>query len=341
MHPAFDHRIFHKECLSLVRAGHRVTLIAPYDGTDTVNGVRVVGVPRASSRRMRIMQTVPAVYRAAVAEEADVYHLHDPELLPVGVLLRLRGARVVYDVHEDLPRQIGGKPWIPRRLRRFVAACAGMGEAILSRAVSGIVAATPTIARRFPTPKTVTVRNFADLSADRFDAATPYRQRGPVLIHASSTLAGIRGAREMVAAMERLPGARLVLLGEMETRLREELAAISGWKQVDWLGRRPVEELPSHLARARIGLSVLHDLPNYRDALPTKLYEFMAAGLPIVASDFPLWRAEYGPAGCARFVDPRDVEGIADAVRWLLEHPDEAEAMGRRGRQAVESQWNW
>src|SRR5690606_373643 len=135
-------------------------------------------------------------------------------------------------------------------------------------------------------------------------------------------------------AMGALPAGspvRLSLIGALhEPGLHAELSQLEGWRRVDWKGWLPPPQVPPLLQQARIGLNLLHDLPNYRDALPTKMYEYMAAGLPIVASDFPEWRALYEPLGNTLFVDPCNPQEIAEAISWLVDHPEEADAMGRR-----------
>src|SRR5438445_7594562 len=102
VHPPFDGRIFRKEIRTLVAAGYSVTLIATGIGDQQVNGVTVRGIPRARKRRERLSKTTTLVYRAALRERADVYHFHDPELIPVGLALKASGHRVIYDAHESV-----------------------------------------------------------------------------------------------------------------------------------------------------------------------------------------------------------------------------------------------
>lgn len=343
-HSPFDTRIFHKECRALVEAGYEVVLVAPHDRDEVVEGVRIRALPRPRGRAARMTCTVGQVLRAALAEDAAIYHFHDPELIPVGLLLKLRGKQVVYDVHEDLPRQILSKHWIPRRLRTPIARLMEGLEAVSVRAYDGISAATPAIARRFPETKTVTVQNFPLIGELADAGAKPYSERGLMIAYVGG-IAAIRGARETVEAMELLPaslGAQLLLAGSFSPpNLETELQQMPGWRRVRFLGWRGREDIRSLLAEARIGLVTLHPVKNYLDSYPVKLFEYMSAGLPVIASDFPLWRKIVEGAKCGVLVDPLDPRAIAEAIQWLLEHPREAEAMGRRGREAVLAHYNW
>jgi len=289
-------------------------------------------------------RTVWQVYRSAVRADGDVYHFHDPELIPMGFLLRLRGKKVVYDVHEDLPRQILSKHWIPWWLRGVVAKGAELMEALAARFLDGIVAATPAIAARFPREKTVVVQNFPILSEFVVSEVVPYKERPPYVVYVGG-ISVIRGIFEMVKAMEHLPPngqATLVIAGEFTPpALEEEVRKLPGWERVQFLGWQTRQQVVSLLGKARMGLVLLHPTPNYIDALPVKLFEYMAAGIPVVASDFPLWRRIVEEASCGLLVNPLDPGAIAEAITWLLEHPEEAEAMGKRGRRAVLEKYNW
>jgi glycosyltransferase involved in cell wall biosynthesis len=345
VHPAGDPRIASKQCRTLMAAGHDVVFICPHGANDVVGGIRVRGLPLRRGRLSRVTLGGWDVWRAAVRENAAVYHLHDPELLFVGVLLRLTGATVVYDVHEDVPRQILVKPWIPRPLRRVVSAVAEMVESGLARAMSGIVAATPQIARRFPGTRTVTVQNFVMPEELIVQEPTPYRTRPAVFAYVGG-IATIRGVFEMIAATALVPsklGARLLLAGPASHEgMREELARTPGWNVVvDFIGWQTRTEVARHLDGARAGLLLLHPARNYLESYPVKAFEYMAVGLPLIVSDFPLWRELFGDVGCAIFVNPLDPHDVARAMTWILEHPSEAEAMGAKGKAAVRSRFNW
>lgn len=344
VHPSWDVRILEKECRTLAREGFRVTLIAPGSGDALVHGVRVRSVPAASRRLGRALLTIPRVYRAALVENADLYHFHDPELIPVGLLLKLQGKRVIYDVHEDYPKNILSKSWLPRRLRPSIAWAVATVEALAARMLDALVLVIPMEHRRFPRRSSVLVRNFPRLEEFPPADAASHIERELLVVYVG-IIAELRGALDMVRAMSRLPttlGARLAIAGpirplELEDRLRAE----PGFERVDllgWLSRDQISEL---LARARVGICVMHPIPGYPESYPVKLFEYMAAGLAVIVSDFPVWRDIVLGAGCGLVVHPGRPVELAQALELLLKNPAKAQAMGKRGRLAVHERYNW
>lgn len=351
-HTPLDVRIFQKECRTLAAAGHEVHYLVASPPAPEVDGVHFHPIPGLNGIRYawRALPHLPEVYRAARALDADVYHLHDPHLIPVGLALKRHGSTVVYDAHEDYPRQALSI----YASRLFLSGSHYLIWSLLEREARRrfdvFVAATPAITRRFPAPKTVTIRNFplpAEFFRPSLDGAMiPYGERAHAVVYAGG-ITVVRGIREMVDMVGLLPpelDAKLVLMGEFKKelpRLQAEVEGRPGWSRVEYLGDRPRHEVIDELARARVGLVLFYPLPNHVEAMPNKLWEYMAAGLPIVASDFPFWRMLFAEIGCGLLVDPKDPRAIASAVEWLLRHPDEAEQMGRRGRAAIEHTFNW
>jgi glycosyltransferase involved in cell wall biosynthesis len=346
VHPAWDVRIFHKECKALVRAGYDVTLVVPHERDEVAEGIRIKAVPKPTGRLVRMTCTTWQVYRKAVELDADVYHFHDPELIPVGLLLRARGKRVVYDVHEDVPRSILSKYYLPRWSRSLLARVAEGIEGLTSRAFSALVAATPAIADRHVgrNGNCVVVQNFP--LVDEFSSAAnePWSHRAPAVAYVGG-ISPERGIRQMVEAMGLLPDrleATLKLAGEFDPPwIRDELVGLPGWNRVEEVGFLDRLRVAEVLGTVQVGLVLFHPYPNHISAQPNKLFEYMSAGIPVIASDFPLWRQIVQGTGCGLLVDPLDPKAIAEAIEYVLTHPEEAEAMGRRGREAVEQHYNW
>lgn len=345
IHGPLDARIFHKHSKALAQAGYEVVIVAPKlsltrDANEPRSGVGIKTVPRATSRLQRLRSTIRNVYRMAVAEDADIYHFHDPELIPVGLLLKLHGKRVIYDVHENLPLQVLTKPWISPVYRRVVGASAGKIERLGASCFDAIVAATQEIADRFPANKTITVQNFPDFV---LNDRVPYRLRDSLVVYIGA-ISRIRGIDQMIEAVGKVPAglcAQLAIAGPFDSvALERELRNIS-LPNVDVLGFQTQIAVTELLGAARIGLVLLHPTPSYLNAQPMKLFEYMRAGIPTIVSDFPAWRQIVEDTGCGLLVNPLDSQDIANAIRRLLENPAEAEEMGRRGREASMQRFNW
>jgi len=346
VHMAFDVRVFHKECKSLARSGRHVVLIVPHQGDAVVDSIEVKGIRISRGRFVRMTRTAWSLYLEALRQNGDVYHFHDPELIPLGLLLAARGKVVVYDIHEDAPADILHKDYIPRRLRRPLMWSVRKLEDAACRRFSGLIASTPTIAERFYSinANTVVVHNFPMLDEIAPNVSLPWNEHLPAVAYVGS-ISERRGIREILQALALLPSAsptQMMLAGPFSPNgLLTELERLPGWARVQYLGVLDRPSVANLLSRMRLGLLVLQPEPNFVNAKPIKLFEYMAAGIPVIASDFPLWRKIIGEAGCGLLVDPQDPQAIARAMEYLLSHDAEAEAMGRRGRKAACELYNW
>ena len=343
VHPRDDIRIFRKECVSLAQAGYDVVqVVGDGLGEAVVDGVRIVDFGARPAGRLARMRRQPRAALAVVrALQPQLVHLHDPELLPLGVALAREGVSVIYDAHEDVPRQILTKQWIPQALRGVVSRVFEWYENRQVAKLAAVSAATPHIAERFArvAPMSVNVSNFPFLS----ELAPPVQ---PVLRERAVCYVGglmrTRGLLQMVQALTLAPGVRLLLCGSFEDASFEaELRAEPGWAQVDYLGQVGRDAVRQVLARSSAGLVTLLPMPSYLDALPIKMFEYMSAELPVIASDFPLWQEIVLRTLCGTCVDPTDPRAIAEAMLAFVDHPARVRGAGRAGRQAVLSTYNW
>jgi glycosyltransferase involved in cell wall biosynthesis len=344
VHRPSDVRIFGKECRSLAQVGYSVHLIVPGIERQTLDGVVLVPVPRPRNRFDRILRTTWAVFRKALALDADIYHFHDPELMPVGIMLSLRGKKVVYDVHEELANDILDKPWIWRPLRPLVAGAVKFFERFASRFYAGIVITRHSLFRNFRRRDTVLVHNYPILGELAAPGAGAFSERPPIAAFVGGATRE-RGLRELVEALALLPDDmpfELHIGGTIAPpAFLAELEALPGWRRVRYLGWLKRPEVAALLGKARCGIVTFLPIANHLESEPTKLFEYMSAGLPVIASNFAHWELLVRANGFGLLVDPHDPRAIADALRWVVQHPEEAESMGRRGQQAVVTQYNW
>ena len=306
------------------------------------DGVDILDVGREHGRMARMLHSTASVYRQARALDAAIYHLHDPELIPAGLRLKRLGKTVVFDAHEDLPLQLLGKPYLHPAARRVLARGAAVLERLACRRFDGIVAATPSIGARFAriNPRTVEVANYP--VQGEFESIQPWERKAREVCYVGS-IAAMRGVRELVAACTLLrSGVRLNLAGPFEDpTLAAAMCAEPGWARVNWLGQLDRAGVSATLGRSLAGLVTLHPQPNYLVALPVKMFEYMAAGIPVIASTIPRWQAIVEEHECGLCVDPHDPAAIAAAIDYLAGHPELAARMGANGRRAISQRYNW
>lgn len=344
-HRVSDGRISQKEAEALCAAGYEVTVLGleRADGTVLPSGPRFVQYDAPASRLRRFLIRLPWLLAYCVKHRYDVYHLHDPDLIPLGFLLKLLGRRVVYDVHESYPMVVLDRDWIPRLLRPLLSRLWRGLEGAFVRRADLTIAAHDAVQRQFDGGRVITVHNFPILDDLATVHAVAMAQRPPRVIY-HGDLTEQRGLLTMIDAIAEVKGAEepeLRLGGSLSPTLLERMSGRPGVRRTRYLGWLNRMQLAEELALARAGLVLLHPTNNYLVIRPNKLFEYMAAGLPVVASDFGHWREIVEPAACGILVDPLDSAAIARAIEHLLAHPEEAAAMGARGREAVMARYNW
>lgn len=343
VHSPLDPRIFSKECVALAAAGHDVVLIAA-EGSDSVrDGVRIRTARRRRGRFRRIVVTAGMVFRAALAERADVYHFHDPELIPWGLLLRLLGKRVVYDVHEDYVSGMSEREYIPGPLRSVAAHAVNVTEQLAARAFH-IVLAERYYKRRFPAG--VTVLNYPTVAASGSERLA-FSSGSRRLLY-TGNVAVDRGALIHAQLLARSADIEPHCLGRCRGEVARAMEAAAG------AGSRRlfIDGVDAYVPFSRIraaydsggwlcGMAVFPSSPHYREKELTKFFEYMLAGLPVVCSDFPVWRALVEGEGVGVCVPPDDPDRIVSALDWLSAHPEDAERMSRTGQRLVLERFNW
>jgi len=343
VHSRNDTRIFIKQCRSLAASGYVTSLVVADGIADELkDGVSIYGIPKATGRLKRILNTPKIVFAKAVALDSDLYHFHDPELIPVGLKLKRLGKRVVFDSHEDVPRQMLAKPYLHPSLLRLIAGALTVYERFACRKLDGIITATPFIREKFLkiNPNTLNINNYPLIN--ELDSAVPWSDKYNEVCYVGGITA-VRGIREVVQACGLLHShARLNLVGMFsENKVAAEVKDFPGWSRINELGFVDRGGVRAVLGRSVAGLVTFLPLPNHIDAQPNKMFEYMSSSIPVIASNFPLWREIIEGNNCGLCVDPLDPKAIAAAIDYLVQNPAVARQMGENGRQAVLSKYNW
>jgi glycosyltransferase involved in cell wall biosynthesis len=339
VHQATDGRIFHREARTLAKAGFSVCVIGPHEKSEHIDGVWVSAIPKAQSRPQRLLLGW-TLLKQALQLSGKLYIFHDPELFWVAPILLARGKRVVFDCHENLPAQVLQKPWIPKPLGWVLVPALVFGLWLGSRILTGVIAVSEVVVRLSPRHRTIVIRNFPDREAMEVSCqGKPPHLRRNIVIYAGGMFR-VRGIRELVEAFRGLEyEAELWLAGEFEEEQFRDQILNSLPANVVWHGWKEHPELLKLYQQSKIGAAVLYPTKSHRHSTPTKMFEYLGSGLPVVASNFPEWAELLD--GCGVQVDPFDVTQIRDAIRRLVANNSTVASMSAVARERIERHFSW
>jgi len=344
VHPRYDTRIFIKMCISLSTHYDTTLVVADGKGDEVNQNVTICDVGfRTGGRISRMTNTVSKVFKKAKQLDADIYHLHDPELIPIGLKLKKLGKKVIFDAHEDLPLQVLSKTYMNKYLTRIVSKAAAWYEQFACSRLDAVITATPYIRNKFLkiNPNSVDINNFPKLEElSQLDTSNFNNRKHCCYI---GGITKVRGIEEIIQAIEECDNnIKLELAGNfMDSELEIKMKSSAGWSHVvdrGWLDRNGIQSV---LRSSFTGLVTLHPIPNYQDSLPVKMFEYMAAGLPVIYSNISLWKDIIEEENCGISVDPYSPTEIYKAIEYLYQNLSEAKKMGQKGRQAVIEKFNW
>lgn len=343
-HPALDVRIFHKQAVSLAKAGYDVTIIAKHKKDEIVDNVKIIALKEPKNRIKRILGTVPKLTFLAFRHKSQAYHFHDPEILPIGFLFKLfTKASIIYDIHEDYQASIKAKNWLPKPIRTLVINIYSIFEKIGLLCFDSIIVAGEDIYAHFPdNPKVSLIRNYPLI-----DKTTNIGKKSisdkPLAIYIGG-MESIRGIKEIVQAVKILNGkVELILLGSFsDANFEKEIRELAN-ESIHILGKVPYSEVFKYMDMASIGLVCLLPSPNNINAASrnNKLFEYMVSELPVISSNFPSWEEIIKNNNCGICVNPENPEEIANAIRYLIERPELIKEMGQNGKKAILEKYNW
>lgn len=344
-HGPEDMRIFHKECVSLAKAGYE-TYLVQRGGSYEKNSVHIVGLGQPPTGRLKRMTAFARqAYEAALALNADIYHLHDPELLPYGLKLKKKGKKVIFDSHEYYRIQMRDKPYLPKWASRFAAWCYTRLEDYVLRRIDGLILPCEMDGENPFTGKCAHVApvNNVPLLEELYDCYDPAVPKWERSVCYMGGLTYNRGITYLVKAAAKA-GCTAYLGGAfVPASYQGELEALPEYRHVRYLGQLSRQQVLEALQSCQIGIATLLHVNQYSKAgnLATKVYEYMSLGLPVILSDSAYNRKVTDRLHFGLCVDPESPDEIAAAICYLLDHPEEARQMGENGRKAVREEFNW
>lgn len=337
-HRPFDNRIFKKECRSLVRK-YEVYLIAPNIEDCVKDGVHMLGVKMPSNRFSR-QRHMKDILNRMEEVDADIYHFHEPELIPNGLKMRKKGKKIIFDSHEDVPATILDMQYFPMWLRKIGRLVYEYYEKYALKRFDGVISVDPRIVERLKkiNPNTVMVTNFP-IFENIIDS-----QRKSNQVCFTGNLGRLWLTDVLVHSLEGLD-VNLVMAGFSTDEYINELRKISSWSKVDYKGLTPHEEAIKIQTQSIAGFALLDygvivggNCGTYGN---TKFFEYMMAGTPLIATDFILWKEIIDKYECGICVNPHDVKAISNAIKYFQDNPEEVKRMGENGKKASREVFNW
>lgn len=313
-----------------------------------MDGVTIRAIRAPRSRVGRFLITPVSLFIRAVRLRASVYQINETALLPLAFVLKLIGRRVVYDVLEDTPGQLKFKTWLPRPLRAMSGFCVGRMERLAARILDGLIFAGDNIAQRLAPlgHRSIVIHNYPhkkDFSHWSLSPLVQWRTRNTIV-----NLGGISAARvteSLVRAMAFVPesyGIRLLIGGRIADQgYFESVRQLLDWRKVEFYGAMPFSDAKRIMREAALGIVMFSREPNHYEVRANRLFETMAAGVPVLVSNFPDWRKVVVDPGYGLCADPDSPEQIAAAIIEVFDNPERSRQMGAKAREAFTAQYNW
>ena len=341
VHPRNDTRLI-KELGTLNNSGFEASLIiADGLGSDINNGIfNIIDVGEPKNRLHRILIKTVRIFFVSRGLRAYAYHFHDPELIFCGILLKIFGSKVIFDVHEDVSRQILTKEYLSKSKAKILSKIYKYTEYILSRYFDGIICATEHISLNFigVNKNTSVIFNYPlKNELFEFDIEAPANEVAYV-----GAISEERGLLVLLDALDDSLEVRLNLAGKFSSsNFKSRAQSHKNWPKVNYYGQLKREDVKNLLKKSLAGIVTFSDAPNHIDALPNKLFEYMSAGLPVIGSNFPLWVSIVDKNRAGICVNPKSSSEIANAIRFIKENRAEGLRMGGIGRDLVLKRFNW
>lgn len=349
VHQPYDGRIYYKQCMSLAKAGYDVTLIAPKpDRKVNDHGlVKLLSIEKPKKEWKRLLHSF-SVIKTARETKADLYHFHDPELLIAGIILRILTRKpVIFDAHEHYPNAIMSKKYLKKWLKTPIRILYELIERMILPFLSGVIYTTDEVGERYKKYRHCKIENYP--LYEMFEQVSTNNKNGNTILYLGG-ITPIRGIEQLIDAFSEVTkhhgSAKLIFVGNFESKSFENkiinmIHSRGLTNKIEFVGKVPYTEIERYLSKASIGVIPYLPVPNHLVCLPNKLFEYMAAGVTTIASDFPHYRKVVEGAGSGLLVNPEKPQSIADAIISLLKDPKKCNVIGVKGRKSFEKIYNW
>ncbi len=339
VHRALDTRVFLKECRSLSKF-YQVTLIARHSIIEEIDAIKIIPFHNVKNRFIRILISPISMLILALKYRSDIYHIHDPELLFLVLPLRIIGAKVIYDSHEHLRGALHSKDYLNDFLIMILKIAFFTIERVILPNYNAIIVATPAIFKELNKFNKITsiINNYPLLS--EFNEIKNWTKKRNCICYIGG-ITKIRGIFQILDSLDDIE-VKLHLAGSFaSSSLRDETKKHRNWNKIIEHGFVNREDMATIMRQSLAGLVIFSPLPNHVNAQPNKIFEYMSAGLPVIGSNFKLWRKIIVDNNCGICVNPEDSEELGQTIKYIIKNKMEAEQMGNNGRKAIEDKYNW
>ena len=339
VHPRYDVRIFYKMCISLVKKEHNVIqVVADGKGNELKDGVKILDVGNTPGGRLfRITRTVRLIYEKAKELDGDIYHLHDPELIPIGLKLKKLNKKVIFDAHEDYTLKIVSKNWIYPGLKKIISKLFFIYYNYTIKKFDGVIVAADTI--KVNNNKKIIFRNLPNLNLKKNKV---FKKNNDNIVLYTGGITEHRGIEQVIKALidSEFKNWKLVILGKESLKLKKKLKNELEDERIIYLGKVSYEEAIEWIYKSDLGVVVNQPVFTYNKALPNKLFEYMAYGLPVVCSNFNHWKEIVAKNNAGICCNPKDLVDIAGSIKKILLNKKLQRSMSNNGQKAIKKLYN-
>lgn len=342
LHNRYSTRIFYKQCNSLSNNGYDVTLLVNDAMDDEIkNKIKIISTKFSPKNRKQLfIDSKKIILKKALEINADIYQLHDPDLLLIGKKLKKRGKKVIFDSHEDVPELILDKEWIPKILRRIISNLYRVYEKVILHTFDGVISVTPNIVDRLKriNENTIMITNYPIVDTYKNINRNPKRN-----ICFAGGLSRQWCHEEIISAIEKIEDMKYILAGKCSKEYLDKLKSLPGWEKVEYKGFLSHEEVLDIYSMSLVGISLnfANQIKNEGTLGNNKLFEYMAAGLPVICTNYRIWKEIVEGNNCGICINPKDILAIKKAIQYILDNPKDAEKMGENGKKASINKYNW